>query len=111
MRENSRAEDNEVVGEKTPSVQEVEKLFAGVEKAFGVTFSAYCEDIAREAESDGGPLLVSAPSSPPAITSEDVLLEALDLVEENQHDPSKDYHPTKHGSRWLGKISADRTGA
>ncbi|KAE9356132.1 hypothetical protein PF008_g3760 [Phytophthora fragariae] len=107
IREGASAEDNEAVSEKTPNVQEVKKLFDDVEKAFGVTVSAYYEDIARDAEGEGGPLLVSAPSSPPAITTEAVLLEALDLVEENQHDPSKDYHPTKHGSRWLGKISAD----
>ncbi|GMF57601.1 unnamed protein product [Phytophthora fragariaefolia] len=107
------SEHSEVANEKTRGKREVVKLFTEVEKAFGVTVPVYSECVARDSSDqhdDGGSLLISPPTSPSPITAEEVMLEALDLDEENQHDSGTGFDSDKrsvHRSRWLGKVSAD----
>lgn len=54
MRDNIDAEDSDATSEKAQGVQEVKKLFAEVEKAFGVTVPAYSEEVTHNVDGDTG---------------------------------------------------------
>ncbi|KAL4128968.1 hypothetical protein PRIC2_004980 [Phytophthora ramorum] len=101
------SESGGLVSSKSQELQEVEELFAEVEKAFGVTVPAYRLDAAHDDLEEEQPVLLSPPASPTAVAAEDVILEAIDLDNETQHESVK-----RHvgGGRWLGKSTSDEIG-
>ncbi|GMF13335.1 unnamed protein product [Phytophthora lilii] len=105
------AEDCNMVSEKVQGVQEVQEIFIEVEKAFGAAVPAYCDDVAGGADlCQDGHLQTDPHSSPSALTTEDVVLEALDLERENQHDVSTKFNSVKRGAdsgRCLGQLTGE----